>query len=89
MAYTITLTQGPTLARVNADWIVEDPASGGGGHTPFPHFDAVWFEDAYAATANGSRYGMDRGQMYGISGRCAPHAYDSANFWASSVGGEG
>ena len=50
----IAVSGGPALERINAEWIVEDP---GGGN--MAEFSDVWFEQAYAITADGARHGIN------------------------------
>lgn len=80
----ITLGGGTALGRVDADWIVEDPATSG-GLVPLAKFTDTWFEDAIVNTANGTVKGMDGATMYQLSGsKCTSTQYDSGNFWAAS-----
>ncbi|KAJ9165820.1 Concanavalin A-like lectin/glucanase [Coniochaeta hoffmannii] len=82
--YYIPLNNGSPLARVDADWIIEDPATSG-GLVPLARFTDTWFEDCTVTTANGSIKNIDAATMYFLSGsKCTSTQYDSTNFWASS-----
>ena len=48
--------ESPALAGCDAEWIIEDYASGG-QKVPFANFTTVTFTDAQATAANGSVYG--------------------------------
>ncbi|OIW24719.1 concanavalin A-like lectin/glucanase [Coniochaeta ligniaria NRRL 30616] len=82
--YLIPLTNGTPLGRVDADWIVEDPATSG-GPAPLARFSDTWFEDCTVSTANGTSKYVDAATMYFLSGsKCTSTQYDSSDFWASS-----
>ena len=87
-AMTITLINGPTLCRADADWIVEDFNSGG-KPVPFARFNDIWFEDAHAITDSGSTFGLDGAAMVYLgssptNAMCIAQPYDNSNFWCSS-----
>jgi len=67
--YSINIQSGPTLARVNADWVVERPYFGS-TLAGFPTFTDVWFDDAYATLASGS-LGILGAKQYQIPNLCA------------------
>jgi hypothetical protein len=83
-SYAISLNNGTPLGRVDADWIIEDPATSG-GLVPLARFTETWFEDCRVETANSSVLGVNKATMYYLSGsKCTSTEYDEANFWASS-----
>ncbi|KAB5566137.1 concanavalin A-like lectin/glucanase domain-containing protein [Coniochaeta sp. 2T2.1] len=85
VSYMIPINNGTALARVDADWIVEDPATAG-GLVPLARFSDVWFQDCSVSTANGTIKAVDAAVMYYLSGsKCTSTQYDSTNFWASSA----
>jgi hypothetical protein len=84
VSYTIPLTNGTPLGRVDADWIIEDPASSS-GPLPLARFTDTWFEGCTVTTANGTTKNVDAATMYVLSGsKCTSTQYDSTDFWASS-----
>ncbi|GAB1316169.1 Peptidase A4 family-domain-containing protein [Madurella fahalii] len=68
--YTISVVDGPTLARVDADWVVERPYYGG-SLAGFPSFSDVWFEDASATRTDGSNLGVLGASQFQIPDLCA------------------
>ncbi|KAK4133749.1 concanavalin A-like lectin/glucanase [Trichocladium antarcticum] len=78
-AYTITVTGGPTLARQDADWVVERPYYGA-TLAGFASFTDVWFEQAYADLIGGSggapKVGILGAKQYQITGSCASAEWD-------------
>ena len=83
-SYTIGLSGGTALARVDAEWIVEDPA-GGSGLEPFAAFTDIWFEEVYANTNISTTLGVDASTMYSInSNTCVAVEYDDGDFYAYS-----
>lgn len=86
--YVIVLTGGPALCQIDADWILEDNAFVQGSQvtfTPFPRFSDVWFEGAYATTANGSQIGIDGAEALYLQSWCTASEYDDNDFWMSST----
>ncbi|KAH8899859.1 concanavalin A-like lectin/glucanase [Thozetella sp. PMI_491] len=82
--YTVTLTGGTTLSRTSAEWILEDPASGG-SLLPFASFSDVWFEDVYATTTSNTHLGVDSSTLISIdSGTCTAEEYDDGDFYTWS-----
>ncbi|KAK3349506.1 concanavalin A-like lectin/glucanase domain-containing protein [Lasiosphaeria hispida] len=77
LIYTITITGGPTLGRVDADWVVERPTVGG-SPAGFAHFTDVWFQDAYATRTTGS-LGILGANQYQILNSCSSAEYDDSN----------
>ncbi|KAH6617693.1 concanavalin A-like lectin/glucanase domain-containing protein [Chaetomium sp. MPI-SDFR-AT-0129] len=73
--YTITINSGPTLARVNADWVVERPYFGT-TLAGFPTFTDVWFDNAWADLISGARVNVDGAKQYQIPGLCASQEWD-------------
>ncbi|KAK4039544.1 concanavalin A-like lectin/glucanase domain-containing protein [Parachaetomium inaequale] len=67
--YTININSGPTLARVNGDWVVERPYYGS-TLAGFPTFTDVWFDDMWATTQAGS-LSVVGAKQYQIQGLCA------------------
>ncbi len=83
-SYTINLSGGTALARVDAEWVVEDPA-GGSGLEPFASFTDIWFEEVYAQTNVSTTLGVDASTMYSInSNTCVSVEYDNGDFYAYS-----
>ncbi|KAK0615579.1 concanavalin A-like lectin/glucanase domain-containing protein [Bombardia bombarda] len=80
-AYTVTVTGGATLARVDADWILERPYYGS-SLAGFAQFTDVWFQEAYATLSNGASLGILGAKQYQISGTCASAEYDNADLAA-------
>ncbi|KAK4187048.1 concanavalin A-like lectin/glucanase domain-containing protein [Podospora australis] len=76
--YTIHLTGGPTLGRINADFVVERPYYGG-SLASFASFTETWFQDAYAVRTTGSNLGLLGANQYQIPGLCASAEYDNLN----------
>lgn len=78
------MNNGSPLGRVDADWIMEDPATSG-GLVPLAKFTDTWFEDCSVSTANGTTKGIDGATMYFLSGnKCTSTEYDNGDFWAAS-----
>ena len=83
-SYTIGLSGGTALSRVDAEWIVEDPATGS-GLEPFASFTDIWFEEVYAETNISTTLGVDQSTMYSInSNTCVSVEYDDGDFYAYS-----
>lgn len=81
------LSNGPTLARTNADWVVERPYYGG-SLAGFASFTDVWFEQAYATltgTGGTSSLGILGAKQYQIQGLCSSAEYDNERLvaWSS------
>jgi hypothetical protein len=82
--YRISLSGGPTLARQDAEWLVEDP-SGSSGLYPFPGFSDTWFEEAYATLNDGTTLGLDQSTLLSIvNNTCVSVEYDNGDFYAYS-----
>ncbi|KAK0702871.1 concanavalin A-like lectin/glucanase domain-containing protein [Apiosordaria backusii] len=75
---TISATAGPTLARKDADWVVERPYYGS-SLAGFAKFDTTWFEDAYAVRTTGTNLGILGATQYQIPSLCNSTEYDNAN----------
>ncbi|KAK3332332.1 concanavalin A-like lectin/glucanase domain-containing protein [Cercophora scortea] len=82
-AITINLSAGTSLARIDADWIVERPAYGS-GLAGFASFTETWFQEAYATLANGASLGILGAKQYQITGGCSSAEYDNADLSAWS-----
>ncbi len=82
-SYTITITNGPVLARVNADWVVERPYYGG-TLVSFPTFTDVWFDEAWATRTSGSM-GILGAKQFQIQGLCASQEWDDTHQVSWSV----
>jgi hypothetical protein len=77
--YTITISGGATLGRLDADWVVERPVYGS-GLSGFPKFTDVWFQKAYATQVSGSSsLGILGATQLQIPNLCASAEYDNAN----------
>lgn len=77
--YTITLSNGPTLARKNADWVVERPYYGS-TLAGFVSFTDVWFDEAYATlTTGGTNVGILGAKQYQIPSLCASAEWDDTH----------
>ncbi|KAK4201526.1 concanavalin A-like lectin/glucanase domain-containing protein [Triangularia verruculosa] len=74
----ITVVSGPTLARKDADWVVERPYFGS-SLAGFPKFDTTWFEDAYAVRQTGANLGILGATQYHIPSLCNSTEYDNFN----------
>lgn len=72
--YTMKIASGPTLARVDADWVVERPYYGA-NLASFPTFTDVWFDEAWATRASGS-LGILGAKQYQIPGLCASQEWN-------------
>ncbi|KAK4243279.1 hypothetical protein C7999DRAFT_18355 [Corynascus novoguineensis] len=70
--YSIRIQSGPTLARADADWVVERPYYGT-ALSGFPTFTDVWFEQAYAKQqqTTTTTMGVQGAKQYQIPGLCA------------------
>ncbi|KAL2016344.1 hypothetical protein VTK56DRAFT_3856 [Thermocarpiscus australiensis] len=77
ISYTITISNGPTLARTSADWIVERPYYGD-TLAGFPSFTDVWFEEAYANLTSGASLGILGANQYQIPSYCASAEWDDS-----------
>ncbi|KAL2265963.1 hypothetical protein VTJ83DRAFT_5315 [Remersonia thermophila] len=75
-AYYVSINSGPSLARVNADWVVERPYYGS-SLSGFPEFSDVWFDDCYATRTSGGALGILGAKQYQIPGLCASQEYDN------------
>ncbi|SPQ26684.1 248a7ba7-3a8b-47c4-a326-e4e733eb4534 [Thermothielavioides terrestris] len=75
--YTMHIGTGPTLARVDADWVVERPYFDG-ALAGFPTFTDVWFEEAYAnlTSSSSSSLGILGAKQYQIPDLCASEEWD-------------
>lgn len=74
----VNVTSGPTLARKDADWVVERPYYGS-SLAGFPRFDTTWFEDSYATRTTGGNLGILGATQYQIPSLCNSTEYDNAN----------
>lgn len=78
-AYTITISGGATLGRLDADWVIERAAYGS-GLSGFAKFTDVWFQEAYAQRVSGStNIGILGATQLQIPDLCASSEYDNAN----------
>ncbi|KAK4442331.1 hypothetical protein QBC34DRAFT_499759 [Podospora aff. communis PSN243] len=78
-AYTITISGGATLGRLDADWVVERPYYGS-GLAGMPKFSDVWFQSAYATRVNGNlkeQIGIMGATQLQIPNLCASAEYDN------------
>ncbi|KAK3401789.1 concanavalin A-like lectin/glucanase domain-containing protein [Sordaria brevicollis] len=81
--YTINASQGATLARVDADWVVERPYYGT-SLAGFAQFTQVWFQNAYATlTSGGTSLGITGAKQYQIPGGCASSDWDNTRLYAA------
>ncbi|KAM7184611.1 Concanavalin A-like lectin/glucanase domain containing protein [Rhypophila sp. PSN 637] len=76
-AYTMGITNGPALARVDAEWIVERPTYGG-TLAGFARFGDLWFDNAYGKTVGGANLGILGSKQYQIPSLCSSLEYDDA-----------
>ncbi|KAK5651378.1 hypothetical protein OQA88_12535 [Cercophora sp. LCS_1] len=76
--YTITLSGGQALGRIDADWVVERPRYGS-GFAGFASFSDVWFQDAYATRVSSGSLGILGATQFQITSLCASSEYDNAN----------
>lgn len=88
---SITLNNGPTLCRTDADWIMEDAYDSKGKQLNFARFQDLWFEDASAKTANGQHIGLNGASMIYLgssmkNASCLAYPYDDSNFFVQSQG---
>ncbi|KAK0730171.1 peptidase A4 family-domain-containing protein [Lasiosphaeris hirsuta] len=84
----ITVSNGPKLCRVDAEWIVEDFYDAK-GQVAFASFSDVWFVDAAATTVKGKNIGIDGAAMVHLQNEngtvvCEAEAYDNSNFVLTS-----
>ncbi|KAK3381953.1 concanavalin A-like lectin/glucanase domain-containing protein [Podospora didyma] len=82
-SYTMTISGGAALGRVDADWVVERPYYGS-SLAGFAKFTDVWFESAYATLANGANLGILGANQLQIAGTCTSAEYDNADLYAFS-----
>jgi len=83
--YSVTLTGGPTLARVDADWVVERPYFGK-TLSGFATFTDVWFEDTYAELLSGmGTIGVLGANQYQIPGMCTSMEWDDRHLVSWSL----
>ncbi|KAL1836321.1 hypothetical protein VTJ49DRAFT_5305 [Mycothermus thermophilus] len=75
-AYHVSINSGPTLGRVNADWVVERPYLGA-SLVSFADFSDVWFDDCYATRGSGGNLGILGAKQYQIPSYCASQEYDN------------
>jgi hypothetical protein len=78
-AYTITISGGATLGRLDADWVVERPYYGS-GLAGMPKFSDVWFQSAYATRVNGNlkeQIGIMGATQLQIPNLCASAEHDN------------
>ncbi|KAK1767928.1 concanavalin A-like lectin/glucanase [Phialemonium atrogriseum] len=81
-SYTVTLSNGSPLGRVDADWVIEDPATSS-GLVPFAAFTETWFEEVSATRSTGTALGVDGATLYYLTdNRCVATEYDNDNFYA-------
>ena len=78
-SYTITISGGAALGRIDADWVVERPYYGS-GLSGFPKFTDVWFQNAYATLDKGTTsLGIHGATQLQIPNLCASEEYDNEN----------
>ncbi|EGS20174.1 uncharacterized protein CTHT_0046830 [Thermochaetoides thermophila DSM 1495] len=83
--YSVTLSGGPTLARVDADWVVERPYFGK-TLSGFATFTDVWFEDTYAELLPGTgTIGVLGANQYQIPGMCTSMEWDDRHLVSWSL----
>ncbi|KAK3936111.1 peptidase A4 family-domain-containing protein [Diplogelasinospora grovesii] len=87
---TISVTNAPTLCRVDAEWIVENFYNGD-AQVNFARFSDVWFEETLATTVSGKQIGIDGAAMVYLkdsngSITCTAAQYDNTDFVVSSQG---
>lgn len=75
--YTITVSGGQTLGRVDAEWVVERPYYGS-SLSGFAAFTDVWFQNAYATRVSGSSLGILGATQLQIPSACASQEYDDS-----------
>ncbi|KAK1754262.1 concanavalin A-like lectin/glucanase domain-containing protein [Echria macrotheca] len=75
--YTITVSGGQTLGRVDADWVVERPYYGG-SLAAMASFSDVWFQSAYATRVSGNLGILGATQLQ-IPSLCASSEYDDSD----------
>jgi hypothetical protein len=81
---TLEINNGPTLCRLDAEWIVEDFYDSG-ERVAFARFSDVWFVEAGGKTVGGKDIGLDGAAMVHIQADdgtilCSAEPYDNANF---------
>ncbi|KAL2137303.1 hypothetical protein VTI74DRAFT_5034 [Chaetomium olivicolor] len=87
---TVVVSNGPTLCRADAEWIVEDFYDSG-KQVAFAQFSDVWFVEAGATTVGGRHIGLDGAAMVHIQSDdgnllCSAEPYDDSNFVIVSLG---
>ncbi|KAK3316613.1 concanavalin A-like lectin/glucanase domain-containing protein [Apodospora peruviana] len=78
ISYSTTITGGATLARVDADWVIERPVYGS-SLAGFARFSDTWFQSAYAKLSNNANLGILGTTQYQISGGCGSQEYDDSS----------
>lgn len=76
--YTINIANGPTLARVDADWIVERPYYGS-SLAGFADFTDIWFEETYVTREGTTNLGLLGATQYQIPNLCASEEWDDSH----------
>ena len=61
----LTVTNGPPLCRVDADWIIE-AFEDADGEPKFPKMSDVWFEETVAKTVEGRTIGLNGAEMVNL-----------------------
>jgi hypothetical protein len=74
----MSIGNGPALARVNADWVVERPYYGA-TLAGFASFTDVWFDEAWATRVSGANLGILGAKQYQIPGLCASQEWDDTH----------
>lgn len=87
-AVQINLSNGSSLCRTDAEWIVEN-FKVNGNQTPFGRFQDIWFQTCEAKTTSGSTIDIDGATMIylqnnGVNPNCFAYEYDSTTFWTES-----
>ncbi|KAK1827337.1 concanavalin A-like lectin/glucanase domain-containing protein [Podospora conica] len=74
--FGIKLVNGPAMARVDADFVVEIP---GYGDRPAgtPHFSPVFFQESWGKLANGGLVGIEGAIQYQMHQRCESVDYNN------------
>ncbi|KAK4231085.1 peptidase A4 family-domain-containing protein [Podospora fimiseda] len=83
-AYTLALTSGPKLCRLDTEWILEDFYEKN-EQVAFGNFKDVWFQDVAAKTAGGKTINVEGAAMVHLKNRtgtvvCRAEKYDAHNF---------
>ncbi|KAK3294926.1 concanavalin A-like lectin/glucanase domain-containing protein [Chaetomium fimeti] len=76
--FTMQVKDGPALARVNADWVVERPYYGS-TLAGFASFTDVWFDEAWATRAGTGTLGILGAKQYQIPGLCNSQEFDDSH----------